>query len=109
MKTDAKPTTFLPRKVSFSLKEKFKESLDQLEIEKIIVKDINSAAWVNSLVLVRKPKTGSIRICLDPKYLNLAIKRYYFQIPTVEELTAKLSGSTIFNTLDATQGFLQFC
>ena len=33
----------------------------------IIVKVTDPTDWVNSLVVVEKPKTGKLRICLDPK------------------------------------------
>ena len=33
--------------------------------------------WVNSIVIVEK-EDGSLRICLDPKDLNRAVKREHF-------------------------------
>lgn len=63
-----------------------KERLDDLEKQKIIEKVSGPSDWVNVLVLVRKPN-GKIRIYIDPKHLNDAIKREYCQIPTLEEIT----------------------
>ena len=37
--------------------------------------------WVNSIVVVGKPD-GKIRVCLDPKDLNNAIRRERFELPT---------------------------
>lgn len=61
---------------------------------------------MNALVITRKPN-GSLRICLDPKNLNNNIKREYCLIPTLDEITAKLTGAKVFSTLDATSGFYQ--
>ena len=43
--------------------------------------------WVSSMVCVDKPDK-TLRICLDPKNLNRAIKRPYYNLPTTEEILA---------------------
>ena len=48
---------------------------------------------------------GSLRICLDPKDLNRAVKREHFQLPTSTEITSKLAGAKVFSKLDAKDGF----
>lgn len=60
--------------------------------------------WVNSIVLVKKTN-GNLRICLDPRNLNKAFKRSYFQFPTIHNVKTKLAGSRYFSTLDASSGF----
>ena len=60
--------------------------------------------WVNSIVIVEKPD-GNLRICLDPKDLNRAVKREQFQLPTSTEITSKLTGAKVFSKLDAKDGF----
>ena len=60
--------------------------------------------WVSSLVYAQKP-SGKWRICLDPKDLNQAIKRSQHHTPTLDEITHKFSGSTIFSKLDARHGY----
>ena len=42
--------------------------------------------WVSSLVTVEK-KNGSLRVCLDPRDLNLVIKREHFMIPTAQDVS----------------------
>lgn len=88
------------------IKDKLKECLYNLEKQKIIEKIDESTDWVNALVIVRKPN-GSLRICLDPKDLNLAIKREYYQMPTIEEIAMKLTGAKYFSTLDTRNGYYQ--
>ena len=63
--------------------------------------------WVNSLVIAEKSKTGKLRICLDPRDLNKAIKREHFQLPTIEVITTRLSSATVFNKLDPNNGYWQ--
>ena len=63
--------------------------------------------WVNSLVVIEKPKTKKLRICLDPRPLNAAICREHFQLPTIEDITTRLTGARIFSKLDANHGYWQ--
>ena len=63
--------------------------------------------WVNSIVIVEKPNTGKLRICLNPKYRNIAIKREHFQLPAVEKIAFRVSGATVFSKLDATREYWQ--
>lgn len=62
--------------------------------------------WVNSIVCAEK-SNGKLRICLDPRDLNKAIKREYYQLPTIEEITTRLAGAKIFSKLDANSGYWQ--
>ncbi|XDV16248.1 hypothetical protein PO909_016045 [Leuciscus waleckii] len=52
-------------------------------------------------------KNGKVRICVDLKRLNKAVRRERYVLPTAEEITAKLSGATMFTSLDAASGFWQ--
>ena len=68
-----------------------------MENDQIIVK---VADWVNSLVVVEKPQTGKLRICLDPKALNEAVRRPHYPMYTIEDVTSKLTNATCFSLLD---------
>ena len=70
----------------------------------VITKVSEPTDWVSSLVYSRR-SSGKIRICLDPKDLNTAIKRPHYPTPTLDETTHKLSGATIFSKLDARAGY----
>ena len=48
-----------------------------------------------------------MRICLDPRNLNKAIKREHFPLPTIEEVTARMPNAKVFSVLDAKSGFWQ--
>ena len=48
---------------------------------------------------------GTICPCLDPCSLNKAIICEHYKAPTLEEISYKLSGTTVFSKLDAKDGF----
>ena len=60
--------------------------------------------WVNSIACSWK-LNGDLRVFLDPKDLNKAIKCTYHKIPTVEEVTHVFAGSKFFSKLDAKSAF----
>ena len=67
------------RKVSIALKVQLKSELDRQE----------PTNWVASCLMVVKPNT--LRICFDPKYLNKALKRRHYPLPTIEEVLPQLT------------------
>ena len=77
-----------------------KEKITDLEGKGIIKKETEPTDWISRMVVVAKP--NKIRICLDPKDLNKALKRPKYQMPTLDELLPKL-----FSTLDTKDGFYQ--
>jgi hypothetical protein len=52
-------------------------------------------------------KPSKIRIYVDPCDLNCAICREHYQLPTVEEVTTRLTGAKKFTVCDAEDGFHQ--
>ena len=50
-------------------------------------------------------KSDSIRLCLDPKYLNQAIMHPHYASKTVEEMSYSLCGAKFFSKLDARSGY----
>ena len=62
--------------------------------------------WVNSTLVTRKPD-GTIRLCLDPRGLNKAIRHTPYYVRTIDDVIPKVSGASHFNTLDARSGFWQ--
>ena len=102
------PVVHPPRRIPHSKRDPFKKELDRMENVGIIEKvPLNEPAdWVSSLVCVDKPD-GSIRVCLDPRDLNCAIKREHYPLPLVEDITSSCAGATLFSTLDAEKAFYQ--
>ena len=103
---EIKPVVHPPRRVPIALHQKLKAELDRMENLNIIERVFEPTEWVNSLVVVQKPN-GKLRICLDPKDLNKAIKRHYHHIPTAEDILFRMAGATVFSKLDASSGYWQ--
>ena len=57
------------------------------------------------MVPVLKKSTGKARIRVDLKRLNVAVKREQYTLPVTDEIIAKLSGATVFLSLDAASVF----
>ncbi|CAC5396000.1 unnamed protein product [Mytilus coruscus] len=93
-----------PRRVPISLQERLKSEIERMEKLGIVEKVEHPTECVSSIVIVEKAD-GKLRICLDPKDLNRAIKREHFILPRQEEITAKLAGAKYFSKLDASSGF----
>ena len=100
------PVVHVQRRVPLTLREDIKRELDDMASNGIIMKlkEGEPTAWVNSLVYRRKPN-GQLRICLDPKDLNKAIRREHHAIPTLEEILPKLAGAKFFSIVDAKCGY----
>ena len=58
------------------------------------------------MVIVKKGN-GKIRLYIDPKSLNKALKRNPFPLPAMEELLPKFTNAKGFNVADAKNGFWQ--
>ena len=95
-----------PRRIPFSLQKKMKIELDRMESLNVIEKVTHPTDWVSNIVVVEK-SNGKLRFCLDPRNLNKAIKREHFQLPTVDDIMAKMPDAKIFSKLDASSGYWQ--
>ena len=104
---DVKPVVCPPKAQPVALRERLHTTLTQMEKDGVIRKVEQPTEWVNSLVAVEKPKTGQLRVCLDPRPLNKAVQREHFMLPTIEDITTRLAGATIFSKLDANHGYWQ--
>uniref|UniRef100_A0A8C7X6F1 ribonuclease H n=1 Tax=Oryzias sinensis TaxID=183150 RepID=A0A8C7X6F1_9TELE len=87
--------------------QKVKEELVRMEQNDIIKYVIKPTEWCAPMVPVLKKHTGKARICVDLTKLNKSLKRERYILPTSDEITSKLSGATVFSSLDAASGFWQ--
>lgn len=99
-----KPIVHAARRIPLSVMDKVKAELASMEQADIIAKVDKPTEWVNSMVVVEK-KNGDIRICLDPRDLNRAIKREHHHIPTLEDIAHKFSGKKHFSIVDMKHGY----
>ena len=106
LKDDAEPVIDAPRRVPLALRDRLKKELDRMEEQDVIEKVTEPTDWVNSLVVVEKPN-GKLRICLDPRNLNKAVKRPHYTMPTLDDAVSKMAGARYFSKLDAQSGYWQ--
>jgi len=99
-----KPVVHAPRRVPLSMMDRVKDELVSMETAGIIAKVDQPTDWVSSMVCVEK-KDGSVRICLDPKDLNKAVRREHHKIPTMEDIAVKFSGMKYYTILDMKHGY----
>ncbi|KAL5488848.1 hypothetical protein EMCRGX_G017861 [Ephydatia muelleri] len=102
-----KPVISPPRNQPVTIRDRLKTELNKMESMGVIVAVEEPTDWVNSLVVVEKPKTKQLRICLDPRPLNKAIMREHFQLPTLDDIATRLHGAKVFSKLDANHGYWQ--
>ncbi|XP_063370221.1 uncharacterized protein LOC134658469 [Cydia amplana] len=106
LQPNVQPVVHAPRKLPLALRDAVKNKLDEMLQQQVIAKVEGPTDWVNSMTVVKKAN-GDLRICLDPRDLNKAIRREHFKLPTLDEITTKLSGAKYFSTLDAKHSFWQ--
>ena len=106
IKEDATPVIVPPRKIAHALKGKVKAKLDKMVSEGIISKVEEPTEWVSGMVVVEKAN-GDLRLCIDPRPLNKAIKRQHHKMPTTDEVLAEMAEAKFFSKVDASSGYWQ--
>lgn len=94
------PTMSPPRRVPFALNSVLKEELERLTILGVIKPVDEPTDWVSIVVRATKP-SGDLKICIDPKDLNKALKRERYPIPVIEDVLSELSKARMFTKEDA--------
>ena len=98
-----RPVQHLPRRVAAAAREPLRVKLNELEQKGVITEVTEPTDWISSLVTVMKP--GKMRLCIDPKELNKAIKRPRYPMTTIEDIMSSLSKAKVFSKLDAKDGY----
>jgi hypothetical protein len=71
-----------------------------------VIERIDASPWMSNVVAAKK-KDGSLRLCVNLTAVNKALVIDRYPLPTMDELTAKLIGSTVFSKIDLLWGYLQ--
>ena len=105
---DVKPLAQQIQRIPFHIREKVEMELQKLETQDIIEKvpDNEHTDWVSPIVVVPK-KDNKIRVCVNMRATNTAIKRIRHPIPTVKDISLELNGSKFFSKLDMSQAYHQ--
>ena len=95
-------------RVPFHLRTKVQKELNKLLDEDIIEQVTGPTEWVSRIVTPPKPKNpNEIRVCVDMREANVAIKRTRHVTPTLDELVSELKGATVFSKIDLRSGYHQ--
>ena len=103
---DVVPVIHASRKILYALNSRLETKLKDMVKQGVIVSVDEPTDWVSSLVVVEK-KNGTLRVCLDPRDLNRAIKREHHPTPRPEDVAAKLHGKKVFSIIDQKDGYWQ--
>lgn len=102
------PTAQPHRRIPFHLRKKVEAELKRLEQLDVIEKVDGPTPWVSPIVVAPKPKKPEeIRICVDMRLPNQAIKRTRHIMPTIDDILSKLNQATVFSKLDLNSGYHQ--
>lgn len=102
LKFDAQRTVKPARWIAVALQDRVQAELQKMESDRVIAKVTEPTSWSSHMVVAKKEK---VRICLYPSYLNKAILRKDYHMPTLEDVVPRLLGARYFSTLDASSGF----
>ena len=102
---DRVPPVKMPlRRYPIALKDKLGRELERLESLGVLERVVSPTDWVSSVVVETK-KDGSLRICIDPRPLNKALKRCHYPMPVVDDILPDLAHAKVFSVLDLKSGF----
>ena len=88
-------------RIPVAMQERVKAELERMQSIGVITPVTEPTDWVSSMVAAHKKDKQEIRLCINPKDLNTALKRPHHPMRSVEEVAAQMSGATVFSVLDA--------
>ena len=97
------------RRIPFHVRKDVEKEL-KIMMDNDLIEEVDGGAtpWVSPIVVAPKPKSpNEVRICVDMREPNRAIKRTRYIIPTVDDIIVDLNGAKVFSKLDLVKGYNQ--
>ena len=85
LKDSYKPVQHPPKSVPLRMQTAYNAELNRQVKEGIITEVHEHTEWINSIVPIMK-EDGSLKLCIDPKHLNKAIKRNQWYARTLDDI-----------------------
>ena len=103
---DVTPHKTAPREIPLSVRNNFIAEVKDLQQQGIIEKVTEPTEWVSAPTIVNKPSAkNGIRLCIDSRPMNTALKRSEYPIPTVDLLLTDISNAKVFSLADIKTAF----
>ena len=98
------PSILPPQRVPHAIKDQLKGELDDM-VKKVILSPVEKPTeWVSQFVVCRK-KSGKLRVCIDLKPLNKALKREHYHLQVLDDVLPCLNKAKVFTKLDLASAF----
>ena len=98
------PVYIPPRRQPLVLVELIEKHVEMMKANGVIE---DSCSNYSSPILIARKKDGSIRFCIDFRFVNFITTKDKFPIPSVETVRDYLKGAKYFSTLDFLSGYWQ--
>ena len=101
------PTAQQHRRIPYHMRKQVEKKIQRLEDLDIIEKVDGPTPWISPVIAVPKKTPGEIRLCVDMRLPNTAIKRTRHYMPSLDDILMQLNGAKVFSKLDLNQGYHQ--
>ena len=95
-----------PKTVPYAKRDAVYNELQRMMKLGVVTSVKEPTEWVNSMAIAHK-SDGNIRICIDPKDLNKAIRHEHYPMATLEDIAARIPKTQFFSRVDASNGYWQ--
>lgn len=102
--SDDTPVTYKPYRLPYSERAVVRELVGELMANGIVTE--SQSAYASPIVLVRK-KNKEYRLCVDYRALNRKTIKDSYPMPVIDDQLDRLSGKTLFTSLDLASGYHQ--
>ena len=101
---DHPPIKQNPRRTPFVHRDKISQLIIDMLKQKVI--QPSTSTWASPVVLVPK-KDGTLRFCVDYRWINAVTKKDVYPLPRVDDILDTLGKAKFFSMLDLVSGYWQ--
>lgn len=102
--TDTQPVVYRPYRLSHSERAEVRDMTKEL-LECGVIRE-SSSPYASPIILIKK-KTGDKRLCVDYRSLNRKTLKQHYPLPRIEDQMDRLSGYSLYTSLDLASGYYQ--